>query len=86
MANDYLNIRCTFCGKHEWIASYHIGSLGKHGYLSPVEAFLDNHFGCNPSVMNQDYDLGENNGFEILTDTQMVEHRKKEKLVTIAKK
>ena len=86
MANDYLNIRCTFCGKHEWIASYYPGSLGIPETYGNIDDFMCDHFGCNPSVINQDYDLGENNGFEILTDTQMVEHRKKEKLVTIAKK
>jgi hypothetical protein len=85
MANDYLNIRCTFCGKHQWIASYYPGSLATHRQ-DEVGVFVTDHLECNPIQDEYSMDLGIQSGFEILTDTQMAKHRKEESLVTPPKK
>lgn len=79
MANDYLNIRCTFCGAHKWIAKYYPGSMETYKTYEHV-TFYREHFECNPSVIETDTHLSNGSGFEILTDDQMAKYRKEESL------
>lgn len=79
MANDYLNIRCTFCGMHEWIAKYYVGGIDLYDRCD-ISVFLLKHFGCNPSVIDPDTHLSHGSGFEILNDAQMAKYRKEEQV------
>lgn len=81
MANDYLNIRCTFCGAHQWIAKYYIDSMEMYKTYEHI-TFYRKHFECNPAVIDPDTHLSHGPGFEILTDDQMAKYRKEESLVT----
>jgi len=72
MINDHLHIRCTFCGKHEIFAKFYGDCLQTlHGF-GHVEHFFSKHFKCNPAVVDPlQTELGDESGFEILSDNQM---------------